>query len=71
MEGVPNNLAGSINGAVIRRLSDAQSYQRVWTTTPIKSLLGEARRMLVVTNPANLAEGSVRDQLPIRCGNHS
>ena len=28
MEGVPNNLAGSINDAVIRRLADAQSYQR-------------------------------------------
>src|SRR2546422_2736303 len=28
MEGVPNNLAGSINEAVIRRLADAQSYQR-------------------------------------------
>jgi hypothetical protein len=25
---VPNNLAGSINDAVIRRLADAQSYQR-------------------------------------------
>jgi uncharacterized Zn finger protein len=28
MEGVPNNLTGSINDAVIRRLADAQSYQR-------------------------------------------
>ena len=28
MEGVPNNLAGSINDAVIRRLADPQSYQR-------------------------------------------
>src|SRR5580700_10479962 len=28
MEGVPNNLAGSINDAVIRRLADGQSYQR-------------------------------------------
>src|SRR6266852_2128106 len=28
MEGVPNNLAGSINDAVIRRLADAQSYRR-------------------------------------------
>src|SRR5260370_25461587 len=28
MEGVPKNLAGSINDAVIRRLADAQSYQR-------------------------------------------
>ena len=28
MEGVPNNHAGSINDAVIRRLADAQSYQR-------------------------------------------
>src|SRR5260370_23559422 len=28
MEGVPNNLAGSINDGVIRRLADPQSYQR-------------------------------------------
>src|SRR5712691_3862330 len=28
MEGVPNSLTGSINNAVIRRLADAQSYQR-------------------------------------------
>jgi hypothetical protein len=28
MEGVPNNIAGSINDAVIRRLAGAQSYQQ-------------------------------------------
>jgi uncharacterized Zn finger protein len=28
MEGVPSNLTGAINEAVIRRLADAQSYQR-------------------------------------------